>query len=140
MHIPAVVSVRTYSELIDLPDWDSRLRYLQTFSDPYARTFGEGRYLNQRFYHSPEWKRSRDITIARDLGRDLGVEGMEIQGKILVHHMNPMKLEDLIDFNPAVLDPEYLITVCHDTHNAIHYGFARESELIERREGDTKLW
>ena len=65
---------------------------------------------------------------------------MEIPGKLLVHHMNPMKPEDLIDFNPAVLDPEYLITVCHDTHNAIHYGFARESELIERREGDTKLW
>ena len=98
--------------------------------------------MNQRFYTSIEWKHARDQVIARDEGRDLGVEGFEIHDRIYIHHMNPMLPDDINGDEMSILDPEYLICTTHKTHNAIHYG--DDSQLLvlpkERRPGDTKLW
>jgi hypothetical protein len=105
-------------------------------------TFGFDRYVNQRFYTSYEWKKTRDLVIVRDGGRDLGVEGNEIYGKILVHHMNPILLKDIETSSKFLMDPEFLITTTHATHNAIHFG--DESLLIqdpiERTKNDTCPW
>lgn len=108
-----------------------------------VETFGFDRYLNQKFYGSYEWRQSRDQVRIRDDGNDLGVPGMPIMGKMLVHHMNPLKPEDLVDWNEdRLFNPEYLITVSHQTHNAIHFSDERQlpTGIIERRPGDTKLW
>lgn len=133
---------RTYSELIRLDTFEERYDYLQCRGEVGRSTFGFDRYLNQRFYTSSEWRHIRKHVIARDLGLDLGIEGHEIHTKILVHHMNPMETDDLVHGNQDVLDPEFLITTTHDTHNAIHYG---DRSLLptgpaERLPGDTKLW
>lgn len=106
------------------------------------QTFGGERWLNQDFYRSYEWKDVRDFVITRDLGRDLGSEDHEIFDRILVHHMNPMRIEDLVEFNSDILNPEYLITTCHNTHNAIHYGDATllPKPVVIRAPGDTTLW
>ena len=105
-------------------------------------TFGFDRYMNQMFYRSHQWRQIRNYVIVRDNGCDLGVEGFDIHYRPTIHHMNPMTVDDLKLGSDAVLDPEYLITVTHKTHNAIHYG--DESLLpqppVERRPGDTKLW
>ena len=105
-------------------------------------TFGFDRYLNQVFYRSKEWKSIRDRIVVRDNGCDLGSEGFDIYGRILIHHMNPIAAKDIIDRTDFLLNPEYLITTCHNTHNAIHYG--DESLLIvasvERKPNDTCLW
>ena len=106
-------------------------------------TFGAERYLNQQFYRSPEWRRARRDTIARDMGCDLGVAGYEIFSELYVHHMNPIVVDDFAEhFNPDILDPEFLITVTHKTHNAIHYGDPSQLPrlIVERRPGDTTLW
>lgn len=105
-------------------------------------TFGFDRHINQKFYRSWEWKRVRDIVIARDDGCDLGVPGFEIHRDILIHHMNPMSSDDIVHGDPDILNPEYLITTTHQTHNAIHYGDESllPKEPVERRPGDTKLW
>lgn len=105
-------------------------------------TFGFDRYLNQRFYTSREWRQLRHHIIARDSGCDLGVEGYEIFDKIIIHHMNPMMSEDLIHGNDDILNPEYLITTTHRTHNAIHFGDESllPKEFVERSPGDTLLW
>jgi hypothetical protein len=106
-------------------------------------TFGYERYHNQRFYTSRQWKQVRDHVISRDFGNDLGADGYEIRGEqITVHHMNPMSPDDIIHGDESILDPEYLISTTHKTHNAIHYGDASllTKVLIERRPGDTKLW
>lgn len=106
-------------------------------------TFGFDRYLNQSLYRSREWKRVRDIVIARDLGCDLGVDGRYIQDKIIIHHMNQITMEDLIEHNPLIFEPEFLITTCHMTHNAIHYGDASllmSSQPVERLPFDTCPW
>lgn len=134
--------IRTYSELIQIPTFEERYEYLKLDGSVGAPTFGFDRYLNQRFYTSSEWKRVRNNIIARDLGLDLGVEGYDIHDRIIVHHMNPMIVDDLVEFNAAVLNPEYLITTCHQTHNAIHYGDSSllPSLPVERSPGDTKLW
>lgn len=105
-------------------------------------TFGFDRWINQRFYRSREWKQARDLVIFRDNGCDLGITGYEIYARVMVHHMNPIAPEQLERGGELVLDPEYLITTTHRTHNAIHYG---DDSLIrkppvERRPGDTKLW
>ena len=132
----------TYSELSRLETFEERYDYLRISGSVGAATFGFDRYLNQRFYRSQAWKDARDFVIIRDNGCDLGDPDREIHSKILIHHMNPISPEDLEDFNPEILDPEFLITTCHDTHNAIHYGDA--SLLIslpkERRPGDTVPW
>jgi hypothetical protein len=105
-------------------------------------TFGFDRHLNQTFYASHAWKQARDIAIIRDNGCDLGVPGHEIHDRILVHHMNPIKVQDLTHFNEDLLDPEYLICVSTRTHNAIHFGDERQlpEPMIERKPGDTTLW
>lgn len=116
-------SIRTYSELITLPTFEERYEYLRLDGTVCEETFGFDRYLNQEFYQrSQEWKRIRDFVIIRDQGCDLGIEGREIQGKILVHHMNPITKDDLLKRSRFLLDPEYLICTLKSTHDAIHYG------------------
>lgn len=134
--------IRTYSELASLPTFEERYRYLRLGGGVGDETFGFDRYINQDFYRSREWKQIRDRVIVRDNGCDLGVEGHEIYGRILIHHMNPLVLLDFQKNTDFLLNPEYLITTTHDTHNAIHYG---DEELlvnspIERRKNDTCPW
>lgn len=141
MRMPAM-RVRSYSELSRFQTFNDRYQYLKLSGEVGASTFGWERWLNQDFYRSREWKMARNHVIARDVGMDLGVEGYEIYDRIVVHHMNPMTVDD-IEFNvEAILDPEFLITTTHQTHNAIHYGTERllRQPLIERRPGDTRLW
>lgn len=131
----------TYSDLIKLPTFEERLEYLRTGGLPSEVTFAELRYLNQKFYNSRMWKLARRNVISRDLGYDLGIPGRTIVGKVMVHHMNPITPEDIIVHQDEIVDPEFLITVSHDTHQAIHYGSpTRRIVLTERRPGDTRLW
>ena len=135
-------TIRTYSELITLPTFEERYRYLKLSGRIGEDTFGFDRYLNQVLYHSQEWKRIRDFVIIRDNGCDLGVEGYEIHGRILIHHMNPITAKDIERRSDILLNPEYLISTVHNTHNAIHYG--DEGLLmkapIERKPNDTCPW
>lgn len=135
--------IRRYSELSKLSTFEERYRYLRLDGEVGKETFGFDRYLNQHFYQrSQEWKRARDIVILRDNGCDLGVEGCEIYGRIIVHHMNPIAVSDIVHGSDILFDPEYLISTTHNTHNAIHYG--DESLLmtapVERRPNDTCPW
>lgn len=134
--------LRTYSELIELDTHEERFRYLALKSTVAEATFGFERYLNQKFYTSREWRQIRDYVIVRDDGCDLGVDGFDIHSRLIIHHMNPMDSGDIIDGSPAILDPEFLITTTHRTHNAIHYGDESQlpQPLVERMPGDTKLW
>ena len=136
------MSIRCYSELITLPTYKERFNYLQLNGQVGQDTFGFDRYLNQNFYRSREWKRLRDQIILRDNGCDLGVEGYEIYGRVLIHHMNPITIRDIETMSDYLLNPEYLICTTHNTHNAIHYG--DESLLclgpIERKPNDTCPW
>lgn len=136
------MSIKRYSELILLPTFEERYKYLQLNGVIGDETFGFDRYINQMFYRSQEWKQVRDYVIVRDNGCDLGVKGHEIRGKILIHHMNPIGIKDIQQVNKFLLDPEYLITTMLSTHNAIHYG--DESLLvtdpIERSKNDTCPW
>lgn len=116
------MSIKTYSELITLPTFEERFRYLQLKGSVGVDTFGFDRYLNQKFYRSAEWRRIRDQVIVRDGGCDLGIEDRLIGGRILIHHMNPITEKDILYMTDALLNPEYLICVSHITHNAIHYG------------------
>lgn len=119
--------IRTYSELSMLPTFEERFRYLRLKGAVGEETFGFDRFVNQQFYRSLEWKRIRDIVVLRDNGCDLGIEGYEIQERILIHHMNPVSVRDLEAQSEFLLNPEYLITTTHNTHNAIHYG---DEELL----------
>ena len=134
--------IRTYTELSRLPTFEERYRYLRLTGQVGKETFGFDRYLNQVFYRSQRWKRIRDEVILRDNGCDLGVEGYEIHGRIIIHHMNPITLEDIERESIYLLDPEFLICTVHNTHNAIHYG--DENLLItapiERTKYDTCPW
>lgn len=134
--------IRSYTSLRRLETIEERFDYLQLRGEVGRATFGFDRYLNQKFYASHEWKQVRDHVIVRDEGRDLGVDGYEIGDRIYIHHMNPMTVGDLTEFNEEILNPEYLVAVSHTTHNAIHYG--GRSNLprgpIDRKRGDTKLW
>lgn len=135
--------MRTYSELITLPTFEERFRYLKLDGRVGEDTFGFDRYLNQRFYRSEEWKQIRREVIVRDGGCDLAIPDRAIFGRIIVHHMNPVSLSDLDGNEKYILDPEYLITTFKLTHDAIHYGdesLLMESEPIVRTEGDTCLW
>ena len=136
------MSIRTYSELITLPTFEERYRYLRLGGRVGEDTFGFDRYLNQIFYQSNEWRDVRDYVIIRDGGCDLGMADREIFGKILVHHMNPIRQEDILRRSKFLLDPEYLICTVKNTHDAIHYG--DESLLIlppvERTKYDTCPW
>lgn len=134
--------IKTYSELITLPTFEERFEYLQLKGTVGQETFGFDRYLNQILYNSKEWKYLRNEIIVRDNGCDLALEGFEIHGRILIHHINPITIDDVIKRREMVFDPENLICVTHNTHNAIHYG--DKSLLItgpiERRANDTCPW
>lgn len=134
--------IRTYSELLKFDTYEDRYKYLRVNSKPGDLTFGNDRYLSQRFYKSYEWRRIRNSVIVRDLGCDMGLDGYEIQGPIYIHHMNPMLVKDLKAFNPDVINPEYLISVSLDTHNAIHYGdvYSSGSFMANRTANDTCPW
>lgn len=135
-------TIRTYSELITLPTFKERYKYLRLGGTIGEDTFGFDRYLNQAFYKSREWLDIRDYVIVRDQGCDLGLEGYEIHSRILMHHMNPITKEDILQRSKFLLDPEYLITTVKRTHDAIHYG--DDSILmdapIERTINDTCPW
>ena len=134
--------IRTYSELITLQTFEERFKYLQLKGSVGKETFGFDRYLNQSFYKSKEWLSVRDFVIVRDNGCDLGAEGYEIHGRIIIHHMNPICIDDFSSAKDIILNPEYLIATTHNTHNAIHYG--DESLLITgpvvRTRNDTCPW
>ena len=134
--------IRTYSELISLPTFEDRYRYLQLNGAVGKDTFGFDRYINQQFYRSKEWQRIRDEVIIRDNACDLGMEGYEIHGRIYVHHMNPIMVRDIQSNSVYLMNPEFLICTTHRTHNAIHYGdenlLARAP--IERTKNDTCPW
>lgn len=127
--------------MVHLNGYDNRVQYLKLAGTVGSETFGVDRYLNQRFYTSREWKRIRDHVIARDLGCDLGVSDIPIYGKIIIHHMNPVTIDDITENPGVLLDPEFLICVSDDTHRFIHYGFSsKEDQFVERRSGDTCPW
>lgn len=134
--------VKSYSEMIALPTFIERYRYLQLGGRVGEETFGFDRWLNQKFYKDPEWLSVRDKVIIRDNGCDLGMEGHEIYGKILVHHINPITKEDILRRSRTLFDPENLICTIKNTHDAIHYG--DESLLIIaptiRTRNDTCPW
>lgn len=134
--------LRTYSELKQLKTFEERYEYLKLDGQVGADTFGFDRYLNQVFYKSPEWRSVRNEVIVRDNGCDLGIEGREIHTKILVHHMNPISKEDILERSDILLNPEYLITTVKRTHDAIHYGDADTliKDPIERSANDTCPW
>ena len=134
--------MRTYDELSVISDYFERYKYLRIIQVVGERTFGGDRWLNQRFYQSHEWKTVRDQVILRDAGFDMGHPDYPINGRIYIHHMNPMQPIDLKHGNAAVLDPRYLISVSMRTHQAIHYGDdgLLPKPLVARLPGDTVLW
>ena len=116
------MSIKTYSELITIPTYEERFEYLQLKGSVGKDTFGYDRYLNQVLYRSPEWKRLRNQIIIRDGGCDLACDGYDIYGKVLIHHLNPITVEDVLTRSRKVFDQDNLVCVSHNTHNAIHYG------------------
>lgn len=138
-----ITKIRSYSELITLPTYEERYEYLKLGGRVGADTFGYDRYLNQHLYQrNPRWKKARDKVIIRDNGCDLGVEGREIYDKVIVHHMNPITMDDIVNDRDWIYDPEYLICTTHNTHNAIHYGDEKRLVLApkERTPNDTCPW
>lgn len=135
--------MRTYKQLLTLNSFEDRFEYLKLRGKVGEDTFGFDRYYNQKFYKSKEWKDIRNFVIARDNGCDLGIDDREIFGKILIHHMNPISLDDIRNSTDYLLNPEYLICVSKQTHDAIHYGDASllvSSEPTIRKPEDTVLW
>jgi hypothetical protein len=137
-----IMMIRSYSELRRLDFFAERYEYLKLNGDVGRSTFGFDRYVNQKFYTSYEWKRARQQVILRDNGCDLGIYGYEINGALLIHHMNPMVADDILHGEEWIFDPEYLITTTQNTHNAIHFGNDRllPKVVIARTPHDTKLW
>lgn len=137
-----MMSIRTYSELMAFSTYEERFRYLKLDGEVGKDTFGFDRWLNQVFYKSPEWKSVRNHIILRDMGCDLAIPDREIYGRILIHHMNPITKEDVLNRTDLLLNPEYLICTSKLTHDAIHYG--DEDLLIKdpvvRRPNDTCPW
>lgn len=136
------MNIRSYTELSQLETFEERFRYLQLNGAVGKETFGFDRFMNQEFYRSREWKAVRDFVILRDKGCDLGLEGYDIYGKILIHHMNPVLPRDIREHSDLLLNPEYLIATTHNTHNAIHYGDGKLliQTLVERSRNDTCPW
>lgn len=136
------MNIKRYSELSKLKTFNERYLYLKLGGAVGKDTFGFDRYLNQMFYKDRGWLSVRDFVIVRDCGCDMGLDGYDINGRIIIHHMNPITVEDIKTRSEFLLDPEYLIAVSHDTHNAIHYGddsFLFEP-IIERVKNDTCPW
>ena len=137
------MTIRTYSELIKLPTFEERFEYLKLDGKIGEETFGFDRYLNQILYTSPEWRSIRNSIIIRDNGCDLAMPGREIiSEKILIHHMNPITVEDILERNDFVLNPEYLVCTILNTHNAIHYGNSNllYKDPVVRSKNDTCPW
>lgn len=138
-----MIHERTYTELSKLKTFDERFNYLLLKGRVGIETFGYDRYLNQILYNSPEWKKLRDMVIIRDNGQDLGLEGYPIYGRVIIHHINPITIDDVLNYSPDVFNPEYLICSAHKTHNAIHYGvedYVKSLEVVERKPNDTIPW
>lgn len=136
------MKLKCYSELILLPTFEERFEYLKLDGQVGIETFGYERYVNQMFYNSPEWRRLRNEIVVRDNGCDLGVDGYEIFGKVIIHHINPITVDDIINRSDLLMNPEFLITTVMDTHNAIHYGDINQlpKTPIERSPNDTCPW
>lgn len=135
--------IRTYSELITIPTFEERLAYLQLGNTVSDIVFGGHRYLNQRLYRSREWKQVRRDIIVRDNGCDLAVQDIPIAGIVLIHHIEPITVDDLLNHNPCVFDKDNLVCVSFYTHQAIHYGLPGnrvETTYVERRPNDTAPW
>lgn len=134
--------MKTYSELSKLKTFKERFNYLKLKGSVGIETFGFDRYLNQALYNSPEWKQAREQVLIRDNGCDLGVSGRDISSHAIIHHMNPITEKQIEERDPEIFNPEYLITVTHKTHNAIHYGVDSicNEDYKERKTGDTCLW
>lgn len=134
------VGPRSYTELIKLERYDERLQYLRCFGKVGLSTFGENRYFNQAFYHSPEWAEAKAHAIVRDNGKDLGIPDLDILDHIVVHHINPVTIEDLESGNPALVDLDNLICCSDATHRKIHYLMKDSEEYVPRSENDTCPW
>lgn len=136
------MKIRRYSELKTLSSFAERYDYLKLVGRVGMDTFGKDRQLNQYFYRSPEWRQLRERILVRDKGFDLGVQDFVIYDKAIIHHMNPIAVEDLINFNSEIMNPEFLITTSIPTHLAIHYGDRKQLPRLPttRRFGDTRLW
>ena len=137
------MKIRTYEELSKLKTFEERYEYLKLDGSVGEETFGFDRYLNQKFYkYDPDWKKVRDEVIFRDNGCDLGIEGREINGLILVHHMNPITKDDILNRSEYLLNPNYLITTIKSTHDAIHYGSSDllMKDPVVRSKNDTCPW
>lgn len=137
------MKIRTYRELIQMPTLKERFRYLKLSGAVGKATFGYDRYLNQNFYRSQDWKRLRNEIIVRDDGCELGLEDHPIAGRIFIHHMNPIDDEDIINSTEYLMNPDYLVCVSHDMHNAIHYGnedILRAKDFMPRTPNDTCPW
>lgn len=136
--------MRCYAELVQLCTFEERFKYLSLLGTVGNETFGFDRYLNQKFYKSIEWKHIRNFVIVRDNGCDMGLRDYPIGGKIIIHHMNPVSVEALESSRwDDLLNPEFLISVSMDTHNAIHYGdekILNKVDVVERSAGDTIPW
>lgn len=134
--------MKTYSELVKMDSFSDRFEYLKLDGQIGYATFGFDRWLNQVFYRSPEWKEIRRYVIERDNGYDMAHPDYEITGRIIVHHMNPVEKQDVVLRNRRILDPEYLISLSHSTHNAIHYGSIDllPQLPVERKKFDTSPW
>lgn len=134
--------IRTYSELITIPTFEERYQYLKLSGTVGEDTFGFRRWLNQGFYHSTDWLRFRDRIILRDAGCDLASEGFEIYGSVIIHHLNPITYEDILNRNPCILDPNNVVCTKLSTHNAIHYGDETflAMEPAGRSRNDTCPW
>ena len=134
--------IRTYSELCTRSTFEDRFEYLKLEGLVGRSTFGFDRHINQKFYGSKEWKDVRRHVILRDNGCDLGVKGHAINGSPLIHHINPISVDDIVHGLDWVLNPEFLVVTCQDTHNAIHYGDISllPKKYVPRSPGDTKLW
>lgn len=134
--------IKTYSDLQRFSSFDDRFEYLKLDGRVGTSTFGFDRYINQRFYSSREWQMARNHVIFRDNGCDLGISGHEIYREILIHHINPMVVEDIVHGESWIFDPEFLITTRKTTHNALHYGADNPYPKVvaSRTPEDTKLW
>ena len=136
------MTIKNYSELSKLKTFNERFNYLKLDGVVGEETFGYDRILNQLLYKSKKWRKVRDEVLIRDNGGDLGLEDYPINGRAIIHHMNPITVEDVLNNKPEIFDPEYLVTVSNSTHNAIH--FSNENNLqkdpIERTQNDTCLW
>ena len=135
--------IKSYSDLIVLKTFEERFKYLEIGGQIGIDTFGFNRYLNQNFYRSYKWLKVRDQVILRDNGMDLGVDGYPVNGKIVIHHINPITVEDVVEQNPDIFNLDYLISCSHATHNALHYGneeYLSRFQVIERKPNDTCPW